>query len=330
MHVNPTSEDNAWKKAIIDQLNGSFVTSEHLIAIQAEIGLHLPKFLYRFRSASNVNHIESLLAFEEWMASPLTFNDPYDSAFCLSLEELASEPETSNELNGILKRTGLDAMLGDEFHQVSHSPNPFPTLIDILAKKGILDEKSATALNEVIVWSKDRMHDEMRDATRVCCLSEDFGSTTMWSHYADNHRGFVIEYETASLPKEYRASLFPVSYREFVPTTDEIFITRTKVNSFWRIAAACIKAVDWAYEREWRMITWNTAFPESSKGSAHPIKMPKPSRVLLGAKIKATDRHLIEHLCRTKGIPSFPVRREPGRFRIAQPTPLQPVPCRHD
>ncbi len=302
MNVSSILENNAWKKAIIDRLDGNFVTSEHLKSIQKEIGLHLPKFLYRYRSASNVNHIESFLACEEWMASPLAFNDPYDSAFCLNCEYLAADCEPANDLTGVLRRTGLDATLEGKIKQVLSSPKPLPTLIDILAHQGSLDVKSALAIKDLIERREEHMLDEMRDATRVCCFSENVRSTTMWSHYADNHRGFVIEYETASLPKEYRAALFPVSYRESVPNTDEIFVERTKANLFWRIVAACIKALDWAYEREWRMITWNTAFTEKSKGSAHPIKMPKPSRVLLGAKINASDRHLIEHLCRTKGI----------------------------
>lgn len=318
MNPSPSIEKcTSWKTAIINRLNGSHVTFEELKSIQTEIGSNLPKFLYRYRSASNANHIDSLLAGEEWMASPTTFNDPYDSAFCLNFEHLEADLRSKNYLSSILKHTGLDSMLEVQAkQQILNSPRPMLLLIDVLTQQGILDGRAGLALKEVGEIGKERILDEMRDATRVCCFSEDVTSTTMWSHYANNHRGFVIEYESASLPKEYNAALFPVTYRESAPTSDEFLRQTSKINPFWRIAAACIKSPDWAYEREWRMITWNTAFPDRSKGSAHPIKMPKPARVLLGAKIDPHDRHLIEHICRSKGIESFVVRREPNRFQI--------------
>ncbi len=36
----------------------------------------------------------------------------------------------------------------------------------------------------------------------------------MWSHYADEHRGFCIEYAVADLPSIAQRLLFPIIYRE--------------------------------------------------------------------------------------------------------------------
>ena len=33
----------------------------------------------------------------------------------------------------------------------------------------------------------------------LVCLSEKYNNILMWAHYADNHRGFVIEYDTDTL-----------------------------------------------------------------------------------------------------------------------------------
>jgi len=41
-----------------------------------------------------------------------------------------------------------------------------------------------------------------KDSLKVCSFSGTQYSIIMWSHYADQHRGFCIEYDTNSLPPE--------------------------------------------------------------------------------------------------------------------------------
>ncbi|MDZ4402999.1 DUF2971 domain-containing protein [Prosthecobacter sp.] len=319
MKKNPSFENSsAWKRAVIDRLDGNYVFTDHLEEIQSEIDRYLPKFLYRYRSASNVNHVASLLAGEEWMASPLTFNDPYDSGFAINFERLEASIMTPDAIEVIWQKQNLDAEFDSKTKQeILSSPKPLDALMRALLAQSPLHQTNKDQIVEE-VWRRQQeaMRDEMRDSVRICCFSEDATSILMWSHYADYHRGFVIEYDIEAFSADQRTAFFPVDYRDGLPDTDGVFLNRTKANLFWRVAAACMKAIYWRYEREWRLITWNTAFSGKFEGSAHPIQMPKPARVLLGAKIEPRNQRLIEHICKARGIHCPPMKLEPGGFQI--------------
>ena len=51
----------------------------------------------------------------------------------------------------------------------------------------------------------------IKDAVRVVCLSEVYDSMLMWSHYAQNHTGFCIEYDFKESDMLYK-HLYPVIY----------------------------------------------------------------------------------------------------------------------
>lgn len=50
----------------------------------------------------------------------------------------------------------------------------------------------------------------------VACFSEDVNSNLMWSHYADYHKGFVLEYDFSSckINEVQSENLFPVLYSD--------------------------------------------------------------------------------------------------------------------
>ena len=52
---------------------------------------------------------------------------------------------------------------------------------------------------------------KIKDAVRVVCLSEVYDSMLMWSHYAQNHTGFCIEYDFEEKDMFYK-HLHPVVY----------------------------------------------------------------------------------------------------------------------
>jgi hypothetical protein len=198
------------------------------------------------------------------------------------------------------------------------STKPLTTLMHTLWEQGSCEQTNKEAIVELIQSTLlGFMIENMRDALRICCFSEDSSSILMWSHYADHHRGFVIEYETGSYSDEARSSLFPVDYRGQLPSTDDIYLHRAKANLYWKVAAACMKASAWAYECEWRLIDWSTDSAGKFKGSAHPIPMPKPTRVLLGAKMELRTQRLIEHVCKAKSIDCLLMKLDRTGFRFA-------------
>ncbi|HEX6901987.1 MAG TPA: DUF2971 domain-containing protein [Thermoanaerobaculia bacterium] len=115
------------------------------------------------------------------------------------------------------------------------------------------------------------------------CLSETFDNILMWSHYADNHQGFCLEFSS----REPQSSPFPVSwritYQKDRPIVDTT-VTVDDINTDLIVRRGLLtKSLDWAYEKEWRAL--------ETKGTG-PRVLPEGliTAVILGAKMKAEDR----------------------------------------
>lgn len=78
----------------------------------------------------------------------------------------------------------------------------------------------------------------------------------MWSHYANKHTGFCVEYDISLLYNFYKLNLFPVLYSSNRPEQTDI-IERGKNNVAALYKALLTKSKAWEYEKEWRIILMN-------------------------------------------------------------------------
>ena len=96
----------------------------------------------------------------------------------------------------------------------------------------------------------------MNNNIGICCLSKTPLNLLMWAHYAENHRGFVIEFSipqtlplsSTSSDDIYYLDPLPVEYKEKKP----IITNRKDFKKY-----ALTKSLDWEYEQEWRVIDFN-------------------------------------------------------------------------
>ena len=91
--------------------------------------------------------------------------------------------------------------------------------------------------------------------TGVLSLTEENDNLLMWAHYADSHRGFVLEFDPEHtffdlVGKSGETALRPVEYGPR-PRLKSLFDERIK-GDFLQLF--CIKSDYWAYEKEWRVI----------------------------------------------------------------------------
>lgn len=309
-----------WKQSILQRLENN---SLPLDECAHEIQHHGPKFLYRYRKAANHDHLDSLKKNLEWMSPPTSFNDPYDSAFCVNwnhIEQEAISPEKIIEMWTALR---LDENL--EPHEkdlILKGEKPLDLLIEKLTEKSQLPETSIKLIRQTMaeLSSLNRIDciKKFREIFRVCCLSETPSSIQMWAHYAGMHTGFAIEYETAALLKMKNLRVLPVVYQSELPERTECF-QETANGKFGKfVSACCTKQADWAYEQEWRLITLKEALWRRPQCSSSPINMPKPTRVLLGVGIKPGDREHIQHLCQNLGIGCVAMMLNPTSFKIEE------------
>ncbi len=207
-------------------------------------------------------------------------------------------------------------------------------------KRKILEGKSEDInrkIREIISKSKEDIENKIvkirRANIRVACFSaltkdEKFKKNiAMWSHYADNHKGFCVEYDLSFLndPTSFtiedhkyydesyhqiyleerlraaiKAGLFPVIY-----TSSRMNIPFTKLQSIKidddgnlkhnndidaiLYKTYIVKSSNWSYEKEWRLIIDGTI----SNYYDNKIPFPYIKRVYLGCKMDAQTKSTI-------------------------------------
>jgi hypothetical protein len=92
-----------------------------------------------------------------------------------------------------------------------------------------------------------RMTQELADYLGVLCLSAKRDNILMWSHYANSHQGFCLEFNAA---KEPFASSHQVQYQRKRCDYD-MSAVHEKKNA---VNLLLTKYEDWHYEAEWRII----------------------------------------------------------------------------
>lgn len=182
------------------------------------------EYFYLYRHQSFVEHyIKGIADSTLYFSSPQNFNDPFDSYF-----SLAEQPD----------RSFHDKILSN----LDIKGNP--------AQKILHRKKSRFLLEQS--FKEDSFFEEHFKKIGVICLNHNPLNILMWSHYADNHKGFLLEFR---FPKNEQLLIkldvlpVPVKYAEH--------FTKGKLDNFDVIQTyemLYTKAMDWEYEKEFRMI----------------------------------------------------------------------------
>jgi hypothetical protein len=189
--------------------------------------------LYKYYSYTT-NSLSVLINKKVWFSKPASFNDPFDlgidfinyissNNFDYMIEVHKDQPgiseEKQKELNKIQKLEKFD-------------PDPFTRN----QSWGVVIKKSR----------------EDRKNFGVFCMSELNDNVLMWSHYADCHKGFCVEF--MRIPQNILGNIEitrPVKYKHEFPSPNP-FSDEGRKKSFDDLFFT--KSIDWAYEKEWRLI----------------------------------------------------------------------------
>lgn len=170
--------------------------------------------------------------------------------------------------------------------------------------------------------------DVMQDGLkfRVSCFAESPYSILMWSHYANCHKGFCIEYEIPPYP-EINVSLFhnlhPVIYSDTRISVLEQYLKYLKApklsaDILWDIYkyGLLMKSMDWKYQNEWRLIFPNNMIPNNT------CQFFKIKKVYLGNKMCKDDRWKLIEICNSKKIPYIGVNISQEKYEMMNCTML--------
>lgn len=239
--------------------------------------LELP-VLYKYGSLNE--YTESFLRDNViYFASPLEFNDPFDSRIHYRYDY------STQEFREWVKR-GLRM----EYPNASVAERAF------LLNQVI---KDYTTGNREFTERERRAHTKRAaDQIGVYCITPIKHSILMMSHYAHSHRGYEVQLNVEEILKDVfeqygvkqGIQISPVRYQADYPDID-YFSASDKEKAE---ASLLTKARYWEYEQEWRIIIW--AFPSR----VHQCKRDVVERLYLGCEISESDENTLINMVKGK------------------------------
>lgn len=222
------------------------------------------------------------------------FNDPFD---CITSYDVDASMEYYKTRKDLFKTIGDSLQL---------SPAKL-----ILHKKKMLH-----GIRKSI--ESGQLHIDVISQVGICCFSLRSDNILMWSHYAQNHQGFVIEFDidindqNANVNNTEKTLIgYEVEYQPDMPkiksgnedfeSLRDIFLTKSK---------------DWEYEREYRVITTHIG------AGIYPFNRDLISRIIVGVKISDTDYEELKMLVSTlatqigKKIPIIKAKMVKGKYQL--------------
>ena len=142
-------------------------------------------------------------------------------------------------------------------------------------------------------------YDGLTKSHGALCLTQNKNNILMWSHYAEAHKGFIVEFDIADLYSKIDGNILydlsPIRYQEERPCIEKDDLIEQKNHSF---LTKCVltKGTFWKYEQEWRGLI---SFLGRHAQKINPIQPVGPSSirsVIFGMSMPESD---IQKRCRT-------------------------------
>lgn len=309
---------------------------------------YIPRNLYKYRKC-NKNGFDMLENGYVWADIPDHFVDPIDSKINLKLKkELPNIQRWINQHIGELlyyniKPKGMQSQksnfkLCDYINAQKHFVNEEGELDSKLMKREmilemkklskqqrqdfqkLLDFFKSKEFEEVVTKSSaeaiNKFVNHLRTSKIIASLTCRRDNSTMWENYANEYKGFCVEYELPAYnqitekQKNILVNLFPVKYYKRIPGVSvlpifeydfyktlydkELDIHDTIVELFRQLI---YKKYEYNYEEEWRIIL--------DESIARKIEFPFVKAVYAGYKIKKGNLNRLKNICAQKGIPLY-------------------------
>lgn len=282
----------------------------------------MPDKLFRYRNCSEM----SVEAFENDKVYALTadmFNDPYDMLLRFDIEAV------KNMFNSLLSN--------ESFYRLKDVLGKGKTLPDIVKQN--FDQENISQIKNIVLsitndseidsFVSNRRNEVMdmvdlyfpllatfvnkRTAT-IACFSETIKSVTMWSHYADYHKGFVLEYDlrptlSNGIPN---VGIYPVIYddKRYDGTQYILWeflrmlgVKLPNPDTLSYIKCALHKSNQWEYEKEWRLIDSNLRDNIISENKTW-VSL-KPTAIYYGTNISSDNKNRLHSIAQGKNLKEY-------------------------
>lgn len=189
----------------------------------------IPAKLYKYQSFKK-NPINNIRERTIWFSKPCGLNDPFDMSISIRFGRKKSDFQELADF--IEKDTGLKP-------DAKHLTN------------GLINQKFISSCRNIYDCEMKRRN-EMFQQWGVASFSEIPDNILLWSHYADGHKGFCIEFDTSYFPFINLKKVHKVIYRDSYPYVHPKYVLETNEFPFTSLIT---KSKKWKYEQEWRILS---------------------------------------------------------------------------
>lgn len=256
---------------------------------------HDRKCFYKYMTANTAKAVLGNRTLR-W-SSPTLFNDPFDVQF-----DLHAEYD-----RGRVAARAMQAILDGYYGKQPINPRNILGQILILLRDRVpgmseaeLREKLGPGFYEGMERAERRLpktHEEFRAVIadlKLLCLSEVHDNILMWAHYAKDHTGIVLELACIEELDSAWGAAMPVRYEKRMPLLideDKLVALMSGVGTIVDPQifhnSVYVKAADWAYEREWRLVGGRDKHKAFEDFGFHPLEL---SGVYLGCRTTVADQ----------------------------------------
>jgi hypothetical protein len=158
-----------------------------------------------------------------------------------------------------------------------HKRNPHATLEELIAARRDIDKMLWSWTEEEGLTELSKALYAHSENTRIFSMSKRWNNFAMWAKYADDHRGYCLEFAKVGIFNAARPVRYDDSYAFDLRQSKE-----DATFAWW-----FCKSPDWRSEEEIRVALM------SYVSQSCPIEPQGLTRILLGAKMTDVDRHQI-------------------------------------
>lgn len=276
--------------------------------------------LVRFRAIS-FNNLEALKNDRLYYSTPNNFNDLYDTLIYANYLQILQDVSHNIE-------NGMDSYLEQLKNKDIQNAKNIAGIGYVMwngSNRDKLLDGFFQQIGEAVKTVKETLHRNVR----IICFSEEYLSMLMWSHYADNHKGFAIVYDRNDIenaenytnsgePIRKKSLLKQVTYAEVqtdltleiedyvrvhhMPHLGDVSAPIPNLSQDKLRRMMTEKSPDWSYEKEWRVIPRHISLKQESNLGYMYVK---PKAVILGSKCSIESQRRIIDICNGKRIRAF-------------------------
>lgn len=259
-----------------------------------------PEIIYKYRSWSNDIDKNILLKNQLFFASPKYFNDPFDCRIPLDFFLLDSAEKID---------TYIDKIISVNF--------------DKLLQRGVDINKGKEKYRDKLLNSPDIFQEEFNklyftsvdNHFGIFSASVNWDNLLMWSHYANQHKGFCIginQNKIKVLCKDIQQSYVYYPKDDSFPSINPI----ESESPFSVITQTTTKSNNWDYEEEYRLIMLFYSKIPSDEDRCLIIPNDFISEIIIGLNSSSETKTEIVSIAKRKNIKVYEAYQEPFKFKI--------------